>query len=381
MPNPKVSFIVPCYKLAHFLEESVNSILSQSYGNIEVLILDDQSPDNTEEVSTGLVKKHPDRQITYIRNSENLGNIRNYNKGIRLAAGEHVWILSPDDRLHSKDIVSEYVRLMDDNRDIGFIFCPGNVIENDTNTGVYKRSVYRDSDQILDGLQLVGDIAENNFELLSPSVMIRKKCYEEITYFPEDIPHRGDSYVWALIAMQYRVGYFSTPMVDYRIHSGSMMSTLARENIIEIIADDFAVPWRIRTAAQERGLHQIVEQCNTAIVNIYTRALRGIRCRNNTFKLAIPEFEASLASYEPDPASRTRIRCRVFHSFADHLYWQGETIEAMDLYRKTARACKTAGVKTRLNVLAKLVLIKIGKTGILLRSFLGRIGLLKKIIG
>ena len=63
MPSPTVSFVVPCYKLAHFLPECVNSILGQTYGDLEVLIMDDSSPDNTPEVAHSFrdppVKLHP----------------------------------------------------------------------------------------------------------------------------------------------------------------------------------------------------------------------------------------------------------------------------------------------------------------------------------
>lgn len=268
MDTPTVSFVVPCYKLARFLPECVDSILAQSYKNIEIIILDDQSPDNTAEVSGQILANHPGRNIRYIRNSDNLGNIRNYNKGIGLAHGGYVWILSPDDRLRSESIVDKYIRMMQSDPEIGYIFCSGNRIENDEDRGLHKSSLYRKSDQILDSEQLIRDIVDNRVELLSPSVMIRKKCYEEVTFFPEDMPHRGDSFVWALIAMRYRVGYFAEAMVDYRIHENSMMSTLARENVASIIADEIAVPWRIKAEAERRNLNEIVLHCRRAIIGI-----------------------------------------------------------------------------------------------------------------
>jgi glycosyltransferase involved in cell wall biosynthesis len=70
--TPIVSFVVPCYKLAHLLRECVESILSQTYGDFEVLIMDDCSPDNTPEVAQSF--QHP--RVKYVRNDPNLGHLR-----------------------------------------------------------------------------------------------------------------------------------------------------------------------------------------------------------------------------------------------------------------------------------------------------------------
>src|SRR6266853_4290713 len=87
---PTVSFIVLCYKLAHLLPECVNSILSQTYFDFEVLIMDDCLPDNTPEVAQSFA----DPRVRHIRNDPNLGHLRNYNKGIAMAHGKYIWLIS-----------------------------------------------------------------------------------------------------------------------------------------------------------------------------------------------------------------------------------------------------------------------------------------------
>ena len=61
--DPKVTFVVPCYKLAHLLSECVSSILDQTYANFELLIMDDCSPDNASEIAASFT----DPRIKYIR--------------------------------------------------------------------------------------------------------------------------------------------------------------------------------------------------------------------------------------------------------------------------------------------------------------------------
>lgn len=371
--HPKVTFVVPCYNLALYLGECVNSIVAQSFEDIEIIVLDDQSPDNTAEVSRKIIAANPGHRISYILNSENLGNIRNYNKGISIAQGEYVWILSPDDRLRNREIVGKYVRLMEANPEVGYIFCPGHMIEGDQERGVYQRSLYGNQDQILDSIQLVKDIVDNCFELLSPSVMIRKKCYDEITFFPEDMPHRGDSYVWALISMHNKVGYFAEPMVDYRIHDNSMMSTLARENLAGIVGDNVKVLWKIKAEAEKRSFFQIAEYCRNALVRNYALAMSGIRCRGHSFRLQLEEFENSLMKFEADPAARTMFRCHVYHAYGDFLYWDNRFSESEVMYRRSGEICCLGTIPTKLKSWVKLALLKCGRVGAFLRNCLGKV--------
>jgi glycosyltransferase involved in cell wall biosynthesis len=320
MPDtPVVTFVVPCYRLARYLAECVESILRQSFRDIEILILDDQSPDETPEVAERLVADHPGRDVIYLRNEVNLGNIRTYNKGIGLARGRYVWILSPDDRLRSADVVARYVDRMEADGDIGFCFCAAHTIEDERDVGVNPGSAYRPFDLILDRQELVRDIVHNNFELVAASVLIRRACYEKVALFPTDIPHRGDSYVWALIAAVNKVAYFSAPMVDYRVHAASMMSTLARERIAQIGEDDVAVPWRVKTRAEALGLGRVVEDCWDAIVSAYWALAMGIQVRGHAYSLPVEGFESSLQRWAPDGASRARVRTRL----AARLYWTG----------------------------------------------------------
>lgn len=311
MPSAQVSFVIPCYKLGHYLPECVGSILAQTYPHLDIIILDDQSPDDTEAVARGIMAAHPDRQISYIRNPENLGNIRNYNKGIGLASGKYVWILSPDDRLRSSRIVERYVITLEAHADVGFAFCPAHVIKGTEDAGLHRPSRYRPEDAILQGSQLVRDIVDNNFELVSPSVLIRKECYESVTLFPTDMPHRGDSYVWALIAMRCAVAYLCEAMVDYRVHESSMISSLARENMRRIIDDDIAVPWRVKAEAEALGQSAVVAHCWNAIVVCYRMALVGGVCRGHPYALTVSEVEASLERWEPDLNQRAIVRSRL----------------------------------------------------------------------
>src|SRR4029077_15915860 len=106
---PTVSFIVPCYHEGALLADCVRSILSQSYQDFEVLIMDDCSNRETFEVA----RSFRDARVMHVRNEQNLGHLANYNKGIGLARGRYLWLINADDFLSRSYVLERFVALMD----------------------------------------------------------------------------------------------------------------------------------------------------------------------------------------------------------------------------------------------------------------------------
>ena len=151
MPTPTVSFVVPCYKLAQFLPECINSILSQTYANFEILIMDDHSPDNTAEVAASF----QDERVRYIRNDPNLGHLQNYNKGITLSRGKYVWLISADDYLRKPYLLEKYVHLLDNHPNVGYAFCQGVGVRDGIDTRVLGAGLGGKRDRIIPGREFL----------------------------------------------------------------------------------------------------------------------------------------------------------------------------------------------------------------------------------
>ena len=98
MNNPLVSVIVPCYKQAHFLPETLNAVLNQTYDNWECIIVDDGSPDNTVEVANSFASR--DRRFK-ILSQENQGLAMARNNGIAASRGYFILPLDSDDMIDS----------------------------------------------------------------------------------------------------------------------------------------------------------------------------------------------------------------------------------------------------------------------------------------
>ena len=94
--NPLVSIIVPCYNQAEYLPEALDSVLAQTYSNWECIIVNDGSPDNTEEVAKTYCEK--DKRFKYL-NKENGGVASARNEGIKASTGEFILPLDADDMI------------------------------------------------------------------------------------------------------------------------------------------------------------------------------------------------------------------------------------------------------------------------------------------
>ena len=95
--HPLVSVIVPNYNHAPFLKERLESIYNQTYRNIEVILLDDCSTDNSRDILTSYAEKYPDNTITLFNEVNSRRVFKQWNKGLSVAKGELVWIAESDD--------------------------------------------------------------------------------------------------------------------------------------------------------------------------------------------------------------------------------------------------------------------------------------------
>jgi teichuronic acid biosynthesis glycosyltransferase TuaG len=93
--QPLVSVVIPAYKCEKYIAEALESAINQTYKNIEIIIVNDCSPDNCESVILEYMEK--DKRIRYLKNNENLGVASSRNKGVKASEGEYVAFLDSDD--------------------------------------------------------------------------------------------------------------------------------------------------------------------------------------------------------------------------------------------------------------------------------------------
>lgn len=329
MGNPTVSFIVPCYKLAHLLPECVESILRQTYSDFEILIMDDRSPDDTAAVA----RSFKDPRVRHIQNAENLGHLRNYNKGIALSEGKFIWLISADDYLRQPYALEGHVDVLERHPRVGYVFCPGFGVRDGHETRILGRYSQRlDRDRILSGHTLLKKLLQSNF-VLTPSVLVRRECYERVSVFDLGMPWCGDWYLWCLFALHYDVAYLAEPLVSYREHHGLSMTTqLTTTKVDACVDEEIAVVWKTREAANAVGHSRVADECLAGIARTYSRTIAAEWYRNASSFMNAERFERSLASYTPDEALRESVRAQVWLSVGNEYYWRGDRVLARKFY-------------------------------------------------
>ena len=118
--KPLVSVILPTHNRAHLLPRSINSVLNQTYRNLELIIIDDASKDETKLLLENLIQK--DDRIKYIKNKHNLGAPLSRNKGIKLAKGRYIAFQDSDDEwLPTK--IEKQINVFMSNKDVDAVYC------------------------------------------------------------------------------------------------------------------------------------------------------------------------------------------------------------------------------------------------------------------
>lgn len=209
----KVSVIIPTYNRVEHLKETVDSVLKQSYGDFEIIVVDDGSTDDTKKTVKEIMKCS--QKIRYIY-QENSGVANARNKGIVNSKGEYVAFLDDDDRWES-DKLELQVREMEKDRKVGL--CSSKAyLEGAKPTSPKILPIITGSDYI--------DLLKINFICLS-TALIRRECLDAVGLFRQEFSPSEDYDIWLRISRKYKISFIDKCLATYRKHSNN--STLDLE--------------------------------------------------------------------------------------------------------------------------------------------------------
>lgn len=203
MKSPTVSVIIPSYNRETGLRRAIQSVLVQTFKDIEIIVVDDASIVDTEKV----VGDFDDKRIRFIRHEKNKGLAGTKNTGIRMARGQYITFLDDDDEYLKKKIEQQFEILEESPPTVGLVYCG---IIYQTDEGRYL-GVKRPGKKIWD--------TADHMERSGPTPLVKKTCFEKVGLFDENFRSFEDWDMWFRMSHHYEFRWCTEPL--YIVHTGS----------------------------------------------------------------------------------------------------------------------------------------------------------------
>jgi len=300
---PEISVILPVYNSGEYLEECIDSILNQTFGNFELIIVYDKSNDNSKEIIEKYLKV--DKRIIFIENEKKSGHPAAINKGLGIARGRYIAKMDSDDISMPNRLEREYL-FLENNKD--YFLIGSNAIRIDEN-GKY-----------LEAIKFKKDIDIENFEKFTPfihtSIMFRntKTRYREKFRLSEDT----DFYLRAL-SMGLKIGNIDETLVKYRMRTTNIcMTNWPRGQIFRDIALKFYYQRIENGTDQYDKLNEedVMSVPTGDSMNNYLKAMIGFSLKNRNMEDAKKYFE----EYSKKIDFKTRIIYTILFVFPSLYY-------------------------------------------------------------
>lgn len=215
----KVSVIIPTFNRENYLYQAIESALNQDYPNMEVIVSDNASTDNTQE---SIKKYFVDSRFKYFRNEKNLGMVGNQRRGLfEYSCGDWGLVLDSDDYLCDNSYISKAVKLIEENKNVVLVHA-------NFRTKYEGTAEFKDSDKQLERIvsgrwmflnYKYAVLGKVNYDKLT--VLFNRRIAMELDIFKEDILS-SDREAFLKITLEGDVGFVSDVVAVYRVHSSNL---------------------------------------------------------------------------------------------------------------------------------------------------------------
>lgn len=217
-----MSIVIPCYNHEQFVQDCIQSVIDQTYQNIELIIIDDGSKDHSVERIQKMVLKCEERFKNFeFRYRSNRGLCATLNESLNFCSGEFFSVLASDD-LIVKDKIERQVNFLQNNPRSGGVFGNVQLIKNNDSISTLAKKNSRFKKFNFD------DVINHNFKLLAPTQLLRLELIHRVKGFNENIILE-DWYMWLKITeLGYSLDMLSDTFAFYRRHNGNMSGQIER---------------------------------------------------------------------------------------------------------------------------------------------------------
>lgn len=221
--NKLVSVTINAYNCEKYIADTLTSVINQSYKNLQIIVIDDASTDNTAEI----IKGFDDPRIELYSLEKN-GHISNaINEGYRRVKGEYMVHIDSDD-IMAPDLVEKTIDFLENNSEYGAVFHRPTIIDQNSNDvrdefleNVFNTTAKTQAD-------FVRLFFESSNHLLHPGSTMRKSVMDDIGFHDMSLCYLHDFDYWTRLVLKYPIYVFTQPLIKYRMDtSGSHNSDLS----------------------------------------------------------------------------------------------------------------------------------------------------------
>lgn len=193
MKAPKLSVCIPVYNCDQFIKDAIDSVLNQSFSDFELVILDNQSTDNTVEI----IKSYTDPRIKFEQNPSNIGMLANWNRVVTLTSGEYIKVLPADDFLYPGCLQAQCDALDADKDKTIALVCGRKKVINDAGKTLFTRGYSKKAGRV-NGIKAINNTIRSGGNIIGEPgvVMFRKSILEKSGPFDASIYYVMDLFMW-----------------------------------------------------------------------------------------------------------------------------------------------------------------------------------------
>jgi glycosyltransferase involved in cell wall biosynthesis len=220
----RVSIVIPTFNRAVYLEGAISSALEQDYEDLEIVIADNASTDNTEAVAKVYSR---DPRVKYFRNDENIGMVRNWRKTVfERTTGDWFLILSDDDILMNPRFISQAVGLIKANPDMTVVYASSYIYDEGMNTVSKLKIPFAQVESGLHVFSRRGTVRPQDFALCN--VLFNKSLSIANNAFSNPANLSCDTELFLRLCLRGNVGVVNEWSSIYRVHSDNLLKSVNR---------------------------------------------------------------------------------------------------------------------------------------------------------
>ena len=286
---PLVSVICLSYNHEAYVVEALNSVINQTYPNVELLIADDCSTDNSVEVIQNWLENHP--EVDFLTNEKNLGNTKTFNQLAKKAKGEFIIDLATDDIL-LPNCIEKQVKTFQNSKFKNLAIVYGNLIEIDEN-GNFIENYYTEEDYPESG-DIYKMVVGRTTKICSVSSMVKKSVMEKLGYYDENLTYE-DLDLWIRTSRDFDFEYIPEILAKKRVLFNSLSSHFLMENNLRAKKLNAST---LKILVKAFHLNRTKEEHKAFLGRIRFEMYKFIKARNFNllFKLFLLEIKVRLKS-------------------------------------------------------------------------------------